>query len=114
MTIIEYAERWGCHEWTVRQAIKEGRIKAEKIPKQGGGFRFDIPADQLSPFKKEKHKKATQTPAKYKQVLADKKEWIRQNAECHTVKRLAEELGITCPEVRAIYDEIYNEGRNAE
>lgn len=99
MTVNEAAEKWGCAVETVRNMISSGRIQTTR-ERMGAGkkWRHNIPDD--CPY-----------PTHGGHNVDWRVAYIARNAGRCSVRHIAKHLGISCDEVREIFDKLVEMGR---
>jgi hypothetical protein len=113
MTAYKAARKWGVHPTTVTEWISKGKIPATKIRNAQGRMVWDIPDDtHYPPPVTGCSRCSTAGEAREKRVLRDagKRGYIAKFVGAFSIKHMAEFLGTTCAEVRAIYDDIVAKG----
>lgn len=103
------ANKWKVSIQVVMYWIKIGRIPAKPIQK-GGRTIWEIPDELPMPGMIYKNKQKRKEEEKRARRNINKRKYIAKYAGMFSVRYLAQYLGISCDEVRAIYDDIVAKG----
>lgn len=109
MKVDDAAKKWKVSRQVVAFWVRTGRIPAKQI-KKGTRHIWDIPDDLPMPGMIHKNKYHRKEEEKRARRNINKRKYIAKYAGTYSTAYLARYLGISCDEVRAIYDDIVENG----
>ena len=113
MTTYEAAKKWDRNPHLIARWIKRGRIPATMVRRENGHVGWEIPDDTPCPESRKLTKGCgypSEAAEKRVLLVSGRQGYVAKYAGMFSIRHMAQFLGITPAEVRAIYDDIVSNG----